>query len=86
MADNIPKIWYDACFTEDDGLYSCEHRHPTVAETMSCLIPDGGFIRAFEAGLYRSLNEKEYIDFLEHMEKMPWSSQLRSSLLEIGSF
>lgn len=74
MGLNIPNIWYVACFSEDDGIYSCDHKHPTVAEAMHCIVPDGGsFIRAVDAGVFRSLNEHEYIDFLEQLGKMPWS-------------
>jgi hypothetical protein len=41
------------------------HEHATIAEAMRCLVPDGGsFIRAFEAGASRSLNEAEYKEFL----------------------
>jgi hypothetical protein len=69
----IPKLYYFACFTEDDGLYSCGHKHPTVREAMNCLVPDGGcFIRAFDGALCRSLNDREFIDFIEALESMPW--------------
>jgi len=41
---------------------------------MHCLVPDGGsFIRAFDSGSYRSLDQEEFIDFLEALETMPWS-------------
>jgi histone acetyltransferase (RNA polymerase elongator complex component) len=79
-------IFYIACFTEDDGVYSCGHKHPTVASAMNCLVPDGGsFIRAFENGAYRSLNEKEFIDFLEAIEQMPWHWRNRSSAQGAGA-
>lgn len=56
---------YIACWTEDDGIYFCGHEHETIAGSMKCLVPDGGsFIRAFEAGVSRSLNEAEYKEFL----------------------
>jgi len=81
LAHHHEDIWYSACFTEDDGIYSCDHKHPTLAEAMNCLVPDGGgFIRAFDGGVYRALNEGEYSDFLEQLEKMPWSNRHRSSL------
>ena len=66
---------YVACFTEDDGIYSCGHKHRTVAEAMNCIVPDGGsFIRAIDSGSSRSLYQGEFIVFLEALKKMPWSS------------
>jgi hypothetical protein len=74
MAPNISEISYVACFTEDDGVYSCGHLHPTVREAMDCLVPDGGsFIRAYDGGILRSLTNREFIDFLEALQAMPWS-------------
>lgn len=71
---NIPEIYYVACFTEDDGIYHCGHEHPTVREAMYCVVPDGGsFVRAVDAGVFRSLNNREFIDSLEALEEMPWS-------------
>jgi hypothetical protein len=65
---------YAACWTEDDGIYSCGHEHETIADAMKCLVPDGGsFVRAFESGLSRSLNEAEYQEFLAILRVMPWS-------------
>jgi hypothetical protein len=76
MAPNIPDIRYVACFTHEDGLYSCGHDHPTVRDAMGCLMPDGGgFIRAHDAGVFRSLDNRELIDFLESLGEMPWSSR-----------
>ena len=76
MAPNIPDVRYIACFTEDDGIYYCGHLHQTVAEAMSCLVPDGGtFVRAYEDGVSRSLDSREFIDFLEALETMPWSAR-----------
>lgn len=67
-------ITYVACFTRDDGVYSCGHKHKTIADAMNCLVPDGGsFIRACDAGVFRSLYQGEFIDFLEALKKMPWS-------------
>ena len=41
---------------------------------MNCLVPDGGsFIRAHDAGTFRSLSNREFIDYLESLEQMPWS-------------
>lgn len=43
---------------------------------MDCLVPDGGsFIRAFDAGVFRSLDNRELIDFLQWLPEMPWSSR-----------
>jgi hypothetical protein len=69
-------IFYVVCFTEDDGIYYCGHLHKTVAEAMSCLVPDGGtFIRSYEEGVSRSLDPREFIDFLEALGVMPWSAR-----------
>jgi len=68
----MPDIFYAACFTEDDGIYSCGHQHPTIREAMNCLVPDGGcFIRACDAGKWRSLNDTEFGEFLVVLEGMP---------------
>jgi len=78
MAPNTPEISYVACFTEDDGVYSCGHLHPSIREAMNCLVPDGGsFIRALDAGTFRSLSNREFIDFLESLVDMPWSQRSR---------
>ena len=67
-------IFYVACWTEDDGVYCCGHPHLRVRDAMDCLVPDGGsFIRANEAGIFRSLTNREFIDFLEALQEMPWS-------------
>jgi hypothetical protein len=69
-------VRYVACCTKDDGVYSCGHEHESIADAMNCLVPDGGnFIRACEAGIFRSLYQGEFIDFLEALKKMPWSWQ-----------
>ena len=73
-------ITYVACFTEDDGVYSCGHEHESIADAMNCLVPDGrSFIRACEAGVFRSLHQGEFIDFLEALKKMPWSWQNKAT-------
>ena len=72
----MARITYVTCFIEEDGLYSCGHEHESVADAMNCLVPDGRtFIRAREAGVFRSLRQREVIDFLEVLKKMPWSRQ-----------
>jgi hypothetical protein len=74
MPANAREISYVACFTQDDGVYSCGHLHPSVREAMNCLVPNGGsFIRAHEAGTFRSLSNREFIDYLESLEQLPWS-------------
>lgn len=46
---------------------------------MNCLVPDGGsFIRAYDAGTFRSLSNREFIDFLESLEQMPWSQRRKA--------
>ena len=43
------------------------------------LVPDGGsFIRAYDAGIFRSLSNREFIDFLESLEQMPWSHRSKA--------
>jgi hypothetical protein len=74
MPANTREISYVACFTQPDGVYSCGHSHPTVREAMNCLVPDGGsFIRAHDGGVFRSLSNLEFIDYLESLEQQPWS-------------
>jgi len=76
-------IFYVACWTEDDGVYSCGHSHPSVRDAMNCLVPDGGsFIRAHDEGLLRSLNNREFIDFLESLREMPWSWRNKAQACE----
>jgi hypothetical protein len=75
MVPNIPEIGYVACFTEDDGVYFCGHIHPSVRDAMNCLVTDGGgFIRTHDGGVFRSLNEGEFVEFLEALKEMPWRS------------
>jgi len=84
MPAKSTQISYVACFTQVDGGYSCGHLHPSVREAMHCLVPDGGsFIRAHEAGVFRSLSNREFIDYLESLEQMPWS---RRSKAQGGAF
>ena len=79
MPSKTQEIKYAACFTEDDGVYSCGHLHPSIREAMNCLVPDGGsFIRAHDAGTFRSLSNREFIDFLESLEQMPWSRRSKT--------
>ena len=73
---SMSKIWYVVSCTEEDDIHSCGHKHRTVAEAMKCLVPDrGSFIRAFEAGIFRLLNERELIDVLEELESRSSSSR-----------
>jgi hypothetical protein len=47
-----------------------------LSDAMNCLVPDGGsFIRAYDAGVFRSLTNREFIDFLEALQEMPWSGR-----------
>jgi hypothetical protein len=72
-------LYYIACWTEDDGIYSCAHEHASAADAMKCLVPDGGsFLRAYDAGVFRSLTHREFIDFLEALQEMPWSWRNRA--------
>lgn len=77
MAPNIPDVRYLACWTEDDGIYSCGHEHESIADALKCLVPDGrSFIRACESGALRSLNEGEFVTFLAALREMPWRSSV----------
>ena len=79
MATNIPDVRYLACWTEDDGIYSCGHEHETIADAMKCLVPDGrSFLRACESGMTRSLTEVEVSYFLVALGDMPWRSSEES--------
>ncbi len=76
-ATGTSQRFYLACWTEDDGIYSCGHEHESVADAMRCLVPDGrSFIRACESGGVgtRLLNEGEFAAFLVALSKMPWRS------------
>ena len=65
MAPDTQQVRYEACWTEDDGLYSCGCEHPTIYDAMRCLVPDGRtFIRAVHDGNTRPLNEAERVEFL----------------------
>ncbi len=78
-ARDTDRLSYLACWTEDDGIYSCGHEHESIAEAMKCLVPDGrSFIRACESGVFRSLNEREFVTFLAALSAMPWRSSVRS--------
>jgi len=63
-----PEVRYVACWTEDDGVHSCGCQHQTIAAAMACLIPDGRtFIRAWDNGVFRSLNDEELDVFLSEL-------------------
>jgi hypothetical protein len=71
VSTTIPELYYFACFTEEDGIYSCGHEHLTVREAMDCMVPNSGsFIRAWDRGLSRSLNDREFIDFMEALKAL----------------
>jgi hypothetical protein len=68
------RIQYVTCLAGDHGICSCGHEHLLIAEAMQCLVSDGGsFIRAHDAGAFRTLTNGEFLDFLEALGKMPWS-------------
>lgn len=70
----FPTLYYTECWTGDDGVHWCGHFRLLVRDAMNCLVPDGGsFIRAPDAGVLRSLTNREFIDFLEASQEMPWS-------------
>jgi hypothetical protein len=72
MASNISEVRYVVCWTEIDGIYWCGHKHATIGDAMSCIIPDGRhFVRAWEHGTTRSLNDAEIIVFLSESWRVP---------------
>jgi hypothetical protein len=72
-------MFYLACWTEDDGIYWCGHEHRSVADATHCLVPDGrSFLRACESGTFRSLNDGEFIEFLDSFGEMPRRSSAGS--------
>jgi hypothetical protein len=71
----MSRVFYLACWTEDDGIYSCGHEHESIADAMRCRVPDGrSFIRVNDSGVLRSLSEAEYQVFLAALPHMPWRS------------
>ena len=48
-------LFYVVCWTETDGIYSCDHEHLTIREAVDCLIPDG-----------RTLFERENMAYFAH--------------------
>lgn len=74
-------VLYLACWTEDDGIYWCGHNHQTVADAMSCLVPDGrSFLRARESGVLRSLNDREFLAFLAELQSVAGKSSAGSTV------
>jgi hypothetical protein len=72
MASNISEVRYVVCWTETDGIYWCGHKHETIGDAMQCMIPDGRhFVRAWENGAFRSLNDSEIIIFLSEQWRLP---------------
>ena len=56
---------YEVCWVGLDGLYGCGHEHPSVADAARHMAPTGrSFIRACESGVFRSLSEGEFGEFL----------------------
>jgi hypothetical protein len=67
----VPEVRYEACWTENDGLYSCGCGHATIAEAIKCMAPDGrSFVRAVQEGISRSLNDCELGEFLVELGKV----------------
>jgi hypothetical protein len=72
MATSTTEVRYVACWTEDDGIYSCGHDHETIPGAMECMVPGRTFIRARENSGLRSLSEGEMAVFIiELAEKRP---------------
>ena len=66
-------LYYVVCWTENDGIYACDHCHATIAEALrcECLIPDGRtFIRARDGNHLRSLDEVETELFYEEVRRL----------------
>jgi len=79
MASNITEVRYVVCWTEYDGIYWSGEKYQTIGEAMSHMIPDGRhFVRAYENGIFRSLNDAEIIIYLsEGWRFRPAQSQPR---------
>ena len=54
---------YVACYLGDGGVMNCGHDHATIRDAMQCLRP-GGFVRAKEEGVLRSLDDDEVRTFI----------------------
>ena len=54
---------------------SCGHSHLVVRnpDEMPWSRIGGSFIRVYDAGVFRSLTDRESIGFLEALQEMPWS-------------
>ena len=66
MDGNISEISYEACWTENDGMWSCGCGHKTIREAVGCMTRDGrSFVRAIQNGVTRFLNDDEFPDFLQ---------------------
>jgi hypothetical protein len=54
--------------------YFGQSTSPLPSKWRCAIAPDGGsFIRAYDAGAFRSLTNREFIDFLEALQEMPWN-------------
>ena len=74
MGENIPEkleISYEACWTENDGVYGCGCFHASIEEALRCMRRDGtSFVRAVENGVTRSLDDTEIGEYLMALGKV----------------
>jgi len=69
MATDASGVRYVVCWTEDEGLYCCACVHETIKAAMRCLTPDGRtFMRAWDNGILRSLNDDELGVFILELQ------------------
>src|SRR5215831_1967388 len=77
---------YEICWVGKDGLYGCGHEHPSVADATRYMAPNSGcFIRACESGVYRSLSEREFTQFLLALNERSWRSSAWSEEKDAGA-
>ena len=65
MTASVFEVRYVTCWTEGKRLLACGCDHETIGSAMACMTPDGRtFIRAWENGVFRSLNDEELDEFI----------------------
>lgn len=55
-------IYYFAAFTEN-SLFSCTHKHRTIAGATACISAAGGYVIAVENEEFRALTDAEEVEF-----------------------
>jgi ribulose bisphosphate carboxylase small subunit len=60
-----------ACWVIQNRMYCCEHEHSTLSDVMSCLRQHpSSFIRVLEYGETRSLNDREWKQYVGLLSQM----------------